>query len=190
MNCLFFWLSATFNIMSMDILRFTMSWVEEEVEDSGYQQQMDSDNKWASLIKVGSFYHVNIKLVQTAKWCLCNGPKRENKANGGEGAFTSRQAAHVIQVSLVSLTRLHLEEQTRSVSLNSHCFFQVSDIVYCAGTIRPNMLREKCSTYWDREGFILVVKGHVPSEASLSQHAIKVVLTACREEPEMGWIKD
>lgn len=39
MNCLFLWLSATFNIMSMDILRFTMSWVEEVAEDSGYQQQ-------------------------------------------------------------------------------------------------------------------------------------------------------
>lgn len=59
-------------------------------------------------------------------------------------------------------------------------------IVYCGGKIRLNMLREKRSTYWDREGFILVVKGHVSSEASLSQHAIKVVLTACWEEPETG----
>lgn len=41
------------------------------------------------------------------------------------------------------------------------------------------------SAYWDREGFILVVKGHVASEASLGQHAIKVVLTASWEVPEI-----
>lgn len=95
---------------------------------------MDSDYRRASLIEVGSFYHVNVKLVQTAKWCLGDGPKRENKANGGEGAFASRQAAHVIQVSLVSLTRLHLEEPTTSVLLTSHCFFQVSE------QLKPNLV--------------------------------------------------
>lgn len=152
---------------------------------------MDSDNKWASLIKVGSFYHVNIKLVQTAKWCLRDGPKGENKANSGEGAFASRQAAHVIQVSLVSLTWLHLEERICFINLSLllPSFWAIKTqfgIVSCGGKIRLNMLREKHSTYWDREGFILVVKGHVSSEASLSQHAIKVVLTACREEPETG----
>lgn len=43
----------------------------------------------------------------------------------------------------------------------------------------------KCCTYWDREGFILVVKGHVSCVASLGQHAIKVVLTASWEVSEI-----
>lgn len=38
-------------------------------------------------------------------------------------------------------------------------------------------------SYWDREGFILVVKGHTSSVSSLGQHAIKVVFTTSREEP-------
>lgn len=55
-----------------------------------------------------SYYHVNIKLIKAAKRRLGDGPKRENKANGGEGALASGQGAHVTQVSLVSLARLHL----------------------------------------------------------------------------------
>lgn len=57
----------------------------------------------------GSYYHVNIKLVKTAERRLCDRPKRENKANSGEGALASRQGAHVTQVGLVSLARLHLQ---------------------------------------------------------------------------------
>lgn len=94
-----------------------------------------------------SFYHVNIKLVQTAKWCLRDGPKRENKTNSGEGALSSRQAAHVIQVGLVSLTWLHLEERTRSVVFNlsvfTSCYEQLkpSFKVYFGGKFRLIMFK-------------------------------------------------
>lgn len=41
----------------------------------------------------------------------------------------------------------------------------------------------KLSSYWDGEGFALVVKRHASSVTSLGQHAIEVVLTARWEEP-------
>lgn len=56
----------------------------------------------------GSSYHVNIELIEAAERRLCDGPKGENKANSGEGALAPGQRAHVTQVSLFSLTRLHL----------------------------------------------------------------------------------
>lgn len=39
-------------------------------------------------------------------------------------------------------------------------------------------------SYWDGEGFFLVVEGHASGVASLGQHAIKIVFTAGREEPK------
>lgn len=37
----------------------------------------------------GSSYHKNIKLVEAAEGCLCDGPERENEADSGEGALAA-----------------------------------------------------------------------------------------------------
>lgn len=64
-----------------------------------------------------SGYHVNIELVKTAERRLCDGPERENEANGGEGALASGQRAHITQVGLVSLTGLHLQRRRHQFTL-------------------------------------------------------------------------
>lgn len=68
-------------------------------------------SKHSFIQQSGSSYHENIKLVEAAEGRLCDGPERENEANGGEGALATGQRAHVTQVGFVSLTRLHLEER-------------------------------------------------------------------------------
>lgn len=65
-------------------------------------------NNFLTSTQSGSSYHVNIELIQAAERRLCDGPKGENKANSGEGALAPGQRAHVTQVGLFPLTRLHL----------------------------------------------------------------------------------
>lgn len=143
-------------------------------------------DKLVTSIESGSCYHVNIKLIKAAERRLCDRPKRENKANSGEGALASGQGTHVTQVSLVFLARVHLRRNGPEF-----CLYEKSDC-YCTrwGTVQ----RIKRS-YWDREGFFLVVKGHASRVASLGQHAIKIVFTSGREEPRTpskttDWMKN
>lgn len=111
MNCLLRWLAATFSIMSIDIRRFTMSWSDGETLIVLILCH-SSQSTWF-IQQSGSSYHENIKLVEAAEGRLCDGPERENEANGGERALATGQRAHVTQVGFVSLTRLHLQGRGR-----------------------------------------------------------------------------
>lgn len=89
-------------------------------------------------------YHVNIKLVQTAKRRLCDGPERQDKANGGEGALASRQGAHVAQVSRVSLTRLDLKGSRKTepfTDINHKVLYRVQHPI----RLGPSMTKKKNS---------------------------------------------